>query len=67
MTTLQEIKKAGWLEVAETQKELADLKEKYNQLGQVDILSQTGTVMRKAINGLEGRIQGMVFILNMIK
>ncbi len=55
MNTLQEIKKAGWAEVERQQKELERIHKKQGH----------GVDPRMAETS--GRIQGMVFILNMIR
>ena len=53
MNTLEEIKKKGWTEVENLQKELTRMKENdYCAYGIAEI---------------SGKIQGMVFILNMMK
>ncbi len=54
MNTLQEIKKAGWAEVEKQQIEYSRL---HNQQGGVG----------PRVMELAGYIQGMVFILNMMK
>ena len=57
MNTIEEIKKKGWTEVEQKQKELARLKERLR-----------GKPYEAAVTEeLVGRIQGMVFILNMMK
>ena len=57
MNTLEEIKKKGWTEVEQKQKELARIKERIR-----------GRPHEAAVTEeLVGRIQGMVFILNMMK
>ena len=57
MNTIEEIKKKGWTEVEQKQKELARLKERLR-----------GKPYEAAVTEeLAGRIQGMVFILNMIR
>ncbi len=55
MTTLQDIKKAGWTEVEKQQIELERLHEKQ------------GHGVDPRVMELAGYIKGMVFILNMIK
>ncbi len=55
MNTIEEIKKAGWAEVERQQKELARLKDDRSSMGKL------------FYSELAGRIQGMVYILNMIK
>ena len=57
MNTIEEIKKKGWTEVEQKQKELARLKERVKGKHYEAVLTEE----------LAGRIQGMVFILNMMK
>ncbi len=67
MTTREKIKKVGWTEVEQLQEKLKQLNEDYFQLSQVDILSQEGNHLRQRINETRGKIEGMVFILNMLR
>ena len=57
MNTIQTIKKAGWTEVERQQDELARLKKRLKGKSYEAYLTAE----------LSGRIQGMVYILNMMK
>ena len=59
VTTVGKVKQAGWAEVERLQKELAVMKEK-------DTCAYDEHHICK-VQVIAGRIQGMVFILNMMK
>ena len=57
MTTLKQVKKAGWVEVERQQQELANIKR----------IAKDKPFHQSLIAELTGKIQGMVYILNMLK
>ncbi len=67
MTTIDEIKKAGWAEVEHLQRQLRIHKVNLAAMGQMELLSGEGARCREAIDTVTGKIQGMVHVLNMLK
>jgi hypothetical protein len=66
MTTIENIRHDGWIEVERLQGDLSREKLRLSGMGQVDLLSGDGSRCRERIDVLSGRIQGMVYILNML-